>query len=171
MEKAGQKFLYLRKLSPTNFDSESNSNFLTGKSRPKILISSQTSPNRILFGIKLKNSDERGRPQIPISPQTNSLRKFHSEIFNLIPNRISLGEVCEDIRLSGLLFPFKKFEFDSKSNSVEESLLRYKNFWPVFFYSESFNLILNRISLERVCGDIGISGLPLSFRNFQFDSK
>ena len=78
MEKAVQKFLYLRKLSPTNFDLESsqnflnkkagklsstefdlksNSNFLNGRSRPEILKSSQTSPNEILFGIKLKISE------------------------------------------------------------------------------------------------------------------
>ena len=52
--KAGQKFLYLRELSSTEFDLESNSNFLNGKSRPEILISLQTSPNEILYGIKLK---------------------------------------------------------------------------------------------------------------------
>ena len=44
-----------------------------------------------------------------------------------------MGEVCEDIRISGLLFPFRKFEFDSKSNSVEKSLLRLGNFWPAVF--------------------------------------
>ena len=54
MKKAGQKFLYLSKLSSTEFDLESNSNFLNGKSRPEIHISSQTSLNEILFGIKLK---------------------------------------------------------------------------------------------------------------------
>ena len=56
-KKTGQKFLYLSKLSSTEFDLESNSNFLNGKSRPESLISSQTSPNEILFGIKLKISE------------------------------------------------------------------------------------------------------------------
>ena len=50
-------FLYLSKLSSTEFDLESNSNFLNGKSRPEILISLQTSPNEILYGIKLKISE------------------------------------------------------------------------------------------------------------------
>ena len=57
MKKAGQKFLYLSKLSSTEFDLESNSNFLNGKSRPEFLTSSQTSLNEILFGIKMKISE------------------------------------------------------------------------------------------------------------------
>ena len=36
--------------------------------------------------------------------------------------RISLGEVCEDIRISGLIFSFKKFQFEFKSNFVEKNL-------------------------------------------------
>ena len=35
MEKAGQKFLYLRKLSPTKFDLESSQNFLNKKKQAK----------------------------------------------------------------------------------------------------------------------------------------
>ena len=50
-------FLYLSKLSSTEFDLESNSNFLNGKSRPEILISLQISPNETLYGIKLKISE------------------------------------------------------------------------------------------------------------------
>ena len=57
MKKTGQKFLYLSKLSSTEFHSESNSNFLNRKSRPEILLSSQTSLNEFLFGIKLKISE------------------------------------------------------------------------------------------------------------------
>ena len=38
------------------------------------------------------------------------------------------------IGLFGLLFLFRKFEFDSKSKFVEEGLLRYRNFWPAFLY-------------------------------------
>ena len=56
-KKHAKSSLYLSKLSSTEFDSESNSNFLNGKSRPEIFISSQTSLNEILFGIKLKISE------------------------------------------------------------------------------------------------------------------
>ena len=56
-KEAGQKFLYLSKFSSTEFDSESNSTFLNGTSRPEIFISSQTSLNEILFGLKLKVSE------------------------------------------------------------------------------------------------------------------
>ena len=50
------------------FDLESNWNFLNGKSRPESLISSQISPNEILFGIKLKSSYILAN-----SPQRNSI--------------------------------------------------------------------------------------------------
>ena len=39
-------------------------------------------------------------------------------------------ESLRKIRLFGLHFSSRKFQFDSKSNFVEESLRRYKNFWP-----------------------------------------
>ena len=79
MKKTGQKFLYLSKLSSTEFNSESNSNFLNGKSRPETLKSSQTSLNGILFGIKLKISElnrQAGNSYISASsriPQRNSI--------------------------------------------------------------------------------------------------
>ena len=57
MEKAGQKFLHLRKLSPTKFDLESSQNFLNKKSRQKIHISKQTLLNGIRFKIKFKLSE------------------------------------------------------------------------------------------------------------------
>ena len=75
-----------------------------------------------------------------------------------------MGEVCEDIRTSGLLFPFRKFEFDSKSNFVMENLMRYRNFRPAFLFRKfQFDSKSNS-----VC--IGYSGLPFSFRNFQFEN-
>ena len=54
MEKAGQKFLFFRKLPETKFDLESNWNFLNENSRPKIPSSLQIFLNGILFRIKLK---------------------------------------------------------------------------------------------------------------------
>ena len=78
MKKAGQKFLYLSKLSSTEFDLESNSNFLNGKSRPEFLTFSQTSLNEILFGIKLKISEwkrQAGNSYISAnSRQRNSIK-------------------------------------------------------------------------------------------------
>ena len=97
------------------------------------------------------------------------------------------------IGLSGLLFPFRKFEFDSESNSVEEGLLRYGNFWPAFFIQKgiynrnSCLLFFSTISglpfsfknqfdfksnfVETILERLGVSGLPFSFRKSQFDSK
>ena len=99
MEKAGQKFLYLRKFSSTEFDLESNWNFLNGKIMPVIPTSLQiffqrysiwnqiqTSwmeeagqkfsylrklpPTKFYLESNWKFLNERGRPQISISPQT-----------------------------------------------------------------------------------------------------
>ena len=97
------------------------------------------------------------------------------------------------IGLSWLLFLFIKSEFDSKSNSVEEGLLRYRNFWPAFFIQKgiyirnSCLLFFSTISglpfsfknqfdfksnfVEAILKRLGISGLPFLFRKFQFDSK
>ena len=121
---------------------------------------------------------------------------FHSKNFNLILNRISLEKFWEVIWISGLPFSFRKLQFDSKSNFVEQNLERLeisgllisftmfqfvsklnsveeslKEFLACLFHSECFNLILNRISLEKFWEVIWISGLPFSFRKLQFDSK
>ena len=53
MEEAGQKFLYLRKPPPTKFYLESNWKFLNERGRPQIPISPQTLFNEIRFRIKL----------------------------------------------------------------------------------------------------------------------
>ena len=57
MEKAGQKFLYPCKLPPTKFYMESNWKFLNERGRPQIPISPQTLSNEIRFRIKLKLSE------------------------------------------------------------------------------------------------------------------
>ena len=76
-KKQAKSSLYLSKLFSTEFDSESNSNFLNGKSRPEVFISSQTSLNEILFGIKLKISEwkrQAGSSYISVSSlQRNSI--------------------------------------------------------------------------------------------------
>ena len=70
-------------------------------------------------------------------------------------------------RIFILHFSFRNFQFDSKSNFVEESLRRYRNFWPgsrsQFDTKSNFveeSLRRNRIFI-----------LHFSFRKFQFDSK
>ena len=46
MKEAGRKFLYLRKLSPTKFDLESNQNFLNKKKQAKSSYNLANSPQR-----------------------------------------------------------------------------------------------------------------------------
>ena len=57
MKKAGQKFLYPCKLPPTKFYMESNWKFLNERGRPQIPISPQTLSNEIRFRIELKLSE------------------------------------------------------------------------------------------------------------------
>ena len=66
IEKAGQKFVYLRKLPSTKFYLESNWKFLNEKGRPEIPISPQTLSNEIRFRIKLKLSEWENTPKVHI---------------------------------------------------------------------------------------------------------
>ena len=65
------------------------------------------------------------------------------------------------------IFSFRKFLFDSKSNFVEESLRRYRNFWPGSWsqFDTKSNFVEESLRRNR------IFILHFSFRKFQFDSK
>ena len=68
---------YFLKLSSTEFDLESNWNFLNGKSRPEYPISLQSLLNGIRFRIKLNLFEWKNQARISYiftkSPQRNSI--------------------------------------------------------------------------------------------------
>ena len=73
MKNSGRKFLYLSKLSSTEFDLESNSNFLNEKKAgQKFLYLRKLPSTKFYLESNWKFLNERGRPEIPKSPQTLS---------------------------------------------------------------------------------------------------
>ena len=111
MKNAGQSFLYLCKISSTNFDLESKHNFLNEKGRPKFL---QTFLNEIRFRIKLKHSEWKTQARI-------------SYIFAKCPQQNSIWNQTETfwIKIAGQNFLYlckiysTKFDLESNCNFLD----------------------------------------------------